>query len=35
VETAGANLKGFSNPVTVNLTIGDDGSSKTVKAEIE
>lgn len=35
VETAGANLKGFSNPVTVNLTIGDDGASKTVKAEIE
>jgi hypothetical protein len=35
VETAGANLKGFSNPVTVNFTIGDDGGSKTVKAEIE
>jgi hypothetical protein len=35
VETAGANLKGFSNPVTVNFTIGDDGGSKSVKAEIE
>jgi hypothetical protein len=35
VETAGANLKGFSNPVTVNFAIGDDGGSKTVKAEIE
>jgi hypothetical protein len=35
IETEGANLKGFSNPVTVNLTIGDDGASKTVKAEIE
>lgn len=35
VETEGANLKGFSNPVTVNLTIGDNGGSKAVKAEIE
>jgi hypothetical protein len=35
IETEGANLKGFSNPVTVNLTIGDDGGSKTLKAEIE
>lgn len=35
IETEGANLKGFSNPVTVNLTIGDNGASKTVKAEIE
>jgi len=35
VETEGANLKGFANPVTVSLTIGDDGGSRTVKAEIE
>lgn len=35
METEGANLKGFSNPVTVTLTIGDDGGSRTVKAEIE
>jgi hypothetical protein len=35
VETAGANLKGFSNPVTVSLTIGDSGGSRTVRAEIE
>src|SRR6266536_2483185 len=35
VETEGANLKGFANPVTVILTIGDDGGSRTVKAEIE
>jgi len=35
VETEGANLKGFTNPVTVTLTIGDDGGSRTVKAEIE
>ena len=35
VETEGANLKGFANPVTVNLTIGDDGGSRTVKAKIE
>ena len=34
-ETEGANLKGFANPVTVNLTIGDDGGSKTVSAKIE
>ncbi len=31
VETEGANLKGFANPVTVSLTIGDDGGSRTVK----
>jgi hypothetical protein len=35
IETEGANLKGFANPVTVTLTIGDNGGSKTVKAEIE
>ncbi len=35
VETEGANLKGFANPVTVTLTIGDDGGSRTVRAEIE
>jgi hypothetical protein len=35
VETEGANLKGFSNPVTVTLTIGDGGGSRAVRAEIE
>ena len=35
VETEGANLKGFSNPVTLTLIIGDDGGSRTMKAEIE
>jgi hypothetical protein len=35
IETENANLKGFKNPVTVTLAIGDDGGSKTVKAEIE
>lgn len=35
METEGANLKGFANPVTVSLTIGDDGGSRTVRAEIE
>ena len=35
VQTEGANLKGFANPVTVSLTIGDDGGSRTVKAKIE
>ena len=35
IETEGANLKGFANPVTVTLTIGENGGSKTVKAEIE
>ena len=35
IITEGANLKGFANPVTVSLTIGDDGASRTVKAEIE
>jgi hypothetical protein len=35
IETAGAILKGFSNPVTVRLAIGDNGGSKVLKAEIE
>jgi hypothetical protein len=35
VETEGANLKGFANPVTLTLIIGDDGGSTTVRAEIE
>lgn len=35
IQTEGANLKGIANPVTVSLTIGDDGSSKTVRAKIE
>jgi len=34
-ETEGANLKGFANPVTVSLAIGDDGGSRTVRAKIE
>ena len=35
VETEGANLKGFANPVTVSLAIGEDSGSKTVRAKIE
>jgi hypothetical protein len=35
VQTEGANLKGFANPVTVSLTIGDDGGGRTVRAKIE
>jgi len=35
VQTEDANLKGFANPVTVSLTIGDDGGSRTVRAKIE
>jgi hypothetical protein len=35
VETEGANLRGFSNPVTVRLAVGDNGGSKVLKAEIE
>jgi hypothetical protein len=35
VQTEDANLKGFANPVTVSLTIGDDGSVSTVRAKIE
>jgi hypothetical protein len=34
-ETEGANLKGMANPVTVSLTIGDDGGSRAVRAKIE
>jgi hypothetical protein len=34
-QTEGANLKGFANPVTMSLTIGDDGGSRTVRAKIE
>ncbi|MGH7769697.1 MAG: hypothetical protein ACREQP_19795 [Candidatus Binatia bacterium] len=35
VETEGANLKGFANPVTVSLAIGDNHGSRTVTAKIE
>ncbi len=35
LETEGANLKGFANPVTVTLIIGDDGGSRSVRAKIE
>lgn len=35
LETEGANLNGFANPVTVNLIVGDDGGSRTVRAKIE
>lgn len=35
LETEGANLKGFANPVTLTLIIGDDGGSRAVRAEIE
>jgi hypothetical protein len=35
VETERANLKGLANPVTVSLTIGDDGGSRAVRAKIE
>ena len=34
-ETEGANLKGFANPVTVSLTIGDDSGRRVVSAKIE
>ena len=34
-ETEGANLKGFANPVTVSLTIGDDSGRRVVRAKIE
>jgi hypothetical protein len=34
-ETEGANLKGFANPVTVNLMIGDDHGGRAVSAKIE
>jgi hypothetical protein len=35
IEGERVNLKGVANPVTVNLTIGDDGGSGAVKAKIE
>lgn len=35
LENERANLKGFANPVTVSLAIGDDGGSRAVKAKIE
>ena len=35
IQTEGANLKGIANPITVSLTIGDNGGSKTVRAKIE
>jgi len=35
IETEGANLKGFANPVTVSLAVGDDGGNATVRAKIE
>jgi hypothetical protein len=35
IEGARVDLKGVANPVTVNLTIGDDGGSRTGKAKIE
>ena len=35
IEGERVNLKGVANPVTVNLTIGDDSSSRSVKAKIE
>jgi hypothetical protein len=35
LENERANFKGFANPVTVSLVIGDGGGSQTVKAKIE
>ena len=35
IEGDRVNLKGVANPVTVRLTIGDDGGSLAVKAKIE
>ena len=35
METEDANLKGFANPVTLTLILGDDGGSRAVRAEIE
>ena len=35
VETERANVKGIANPVTVSLTIGGDGGSRTGRAKIE
>jgi hypothetical protein len=35
IEGERVNLRGVGNPVTVGLTIGDDGGSAEVKAKIE
>ena len=35
IQTEGANLKGMANPVTVSLSVGGDGGSRTVRAKIE
>jgi hypothetical protein len=35
IVTERANVRGVANPVTVSLTIGDDGGSRTVRAKIE
>jgi hypothetical protein len=35
IEGERVNLRGVGNPVTVGLTIGDDGGSAVVKAKIE
>ena len=35
VVTERANVRGIANPVTVSLTIGDDGGSRSVRAKIE
>lgn len=35
VVTERANVRGIANPVTVSLSIGDDGGSRTVRAKIE
>jgi hypothetical protein len=35
IVTERANVRGIANPVTVSLTIGDDGGSRTVRAKIE
>jgi hypothetical protein len=35
IQTEGASLKGFSNPVALRLRIGDDAGNATVKAKIE
>ena len=35
MEGERVNLRGVANPVTVNLTIGDDGGSRSISAKIE
>jgi hypothetical protein len=35
VETERAKLNGVANPVSVSLTLGDDGGSRSVRARIE